>query len=859
MKRLLLLVITMITVCGVHAEQVNESAARKTAAKFFAENATRYSAPLGGLAPQLAYTAEKDRFYIYNRGGNSGFVIVAGDDELPQVLGYGTQGEFTSSDIPLPMQDWIAEMSREIAFLQSHRGMPVHQPLQRANPVAPLMTTKWDQGAPYNNMCPTYNFGEARAVTGCVATAMAQIMNYHEWPLQGTGSHSYYCVVNDTDPVELSADFSQSFYQWDLMLDTYDMNSSQESCDAVAKLMSDAGISIEMNYGSSSGAQETAVLSALTQYFGYSDRHYLLQRDLYNADEWDQFLVDEISAGRPVLYCGYSYTQGSLGGHAFVLDGIDERGYFHVNWGWGGSSDGYFMVSMLAPGSGYNFKYGQDCIFGIVPAHEADIVPGVLYVRGIMHPDMYSVPRGSWARVKLSDVYAEGNLVDSAGVENMGYWPAVYDTIPMELRIVDQNGVVKQTQRFSHKVYLSGWGQPSPEISFIPDASLPNGEYAVKIAYSTHKDGNYDSWVCDDYGNDLYCSMLLTSDMVYLLDCCLAEKYDLVSMTADQSIYVNEPFNVDVTLTHTMGWGPPGGQSGGPESKGRIHLSLVKDGVEVATSEPMEISIPLDATTTYSMQMTAPGEWGRYELMVLDESGRMFTPESGWLETDEGGGISVIFVFPKTDELVEDFETMTANSSTSQTNVQGRFTKWNFNKSGVRAPGEGKCNGVNSIMMKKPSTFYSIEPLHHRFMMASAVFFNNATADAKYTLEYSVDNAETWVKAPTIEGEQAAVVPGASVTQVIWQLNLQACDGALFRVSMTGGSTAATYVDDFTLRYNDSSAVGDVNKDGEVNIADVNAIIDMILSGNTAPSGDINEDGEINIADVNALISLILC
>ena len=863
MKRLLLLAITMATFCAMQAAQVNESAARQMAAQFFATQAPRYAASSTGTTPRLAYTAEANRFYIYDRSQGNGFVVIAGDDRLPQVLGYSDNGFFTTNDIPLPMQDWMAEMNREIAFIQSHSRALVHKPVPQENPVAPLLTTQWDQGAPYNNLCPTYGGGSERAVTGCVATAMAQLMKYHGWPIQGNGSHAYNCNVNGSDPTYLSADYSQSFYEWNLMLDSYDSNSSEESCYAVAKLMSDVGISIDMNYGSSSGAQETAVLTALTRYFGYSDRHYLLQRDLYGADEWDQLLVDEINARRPILYCGYSYTQGSLGGHAFILDGYDARGYFHVNWGWGGSSDGHFMVSLLAPGSGYNFKYGQDAIFGVVPAHDADQVADVLYIRGLMHPDMNSVPRGNTVSVKFSDIYAEGNLMDTVGVENMGYWQSAYDMIPMEGRIIDENGEQKQAFQFNQKIYISGWGSAGSNIDFMPDASLPNGEYMVKIAYATLKDSNYDAWVCDEFGNNVYCKMTLTDDMVYLSDCFLSAKYNLESMTPDQSIYVNEPFNVDVTLSHPGGWGPPGGGGGPggefqePESTGNIHLSLMKNGVEVATSDPVSISIPRDSTASLTLQMTAPAEWGRYQLKVVDDCGRMFVPESDWLGTDEGEGIMNVFIVPMSELLMEDFETMTANSKTNETNVEGRFTSWNFNKSGVRAPGEGKCNGVNSVMMKKPSTFYSVVPVSHQFFMAAATFFNNASAEAKYTLEYSVDNGATWVKALTIDDEPAAIIPGSSTVQAIWQLDLKSNQPALFRIAMTGGGSAATYVDDFILRYIDLIVTGDVNLDGEVNIADVNAIIDRILSNTEDANADVNGDGEINVADVNAIINII--
>ena len=859
MKRLLFfLTFTMAAVCVMQAGPINASDARQVANQFLSTKSSRFSASAGQSALRLAYTADANRFYVFDRSERPGFVIVAGDDRLPQVLGYSTTGTFDSDNLPLPMQDWMAEMNREIAYLQSHSGAKAHKPIPRT-PVEPLMTTFWDQGWPYNMLCPTYGSNATLAVTGCVATAMAQIMNYHECPVRGTGSHSYNCNVNDSDPTFLSVDFSQSVYAWDKMLDYYDGNSDEESCYAVAKLMFDAGVSIDMGYGSSSGASEVAVLKALTRYFGYSSRHYLLSRDLYGADEWDQLLVDEINAGRPMLYCGYTYTQGSIGGHAFVFDGVDADGLFHVNWGWGGSSDGYFMVSLLAPGQGMNFKYGQDCIFGIVPAAAADEVPGVLSVRGIMHPDMYSVPRGNAVSMSFSDIYVEGNLMDTVGVEGSGYWSSVYDTIPMELKVIDQNGVEKQTSRFSYKVYISSWGNAASHIDFTPDASLADGEYMVKIAYSMLKDGNYDSWVRDDNGKEVYCKMVLNDDMVYLSDCSLAATYNLEAMTVSPNIFVNEPFDVNVTLAYPQGWGPGGG--GGqpePSTTGDIHLSLMKDGVVVATSEPMAISIPRGSTDTYTMQVMAPAEWGRYQLMVVDDRGRLFEPESDWLGSEEGSGIMNIVVVPLSDVLMEDFETMTANNKTNETNVQGLFTKWNFNKSGVRAPGEGKCHGTNSIMMKKPSTFYSIEPIYHKIFMAQATFFNNSSAETKFTLEYSVDNAATWTKAYTIEDELAAIVPATSEVQVIWKLNVRSDQPVLFRVAMTGGSSAAAYVDDFILRYNDMAVAGDVNIDGEVNIADINSVISIILDNTGNSYGDVNGDGEINIADINAIIDMIL-
>ena len=159
-------------------------------------------------------------------------------------------------------------------------------------------------------------------------------------------------------------------------------------------------------------------------------------------------------------------------------------------------------------------------------------------------------------------------------------------------------------------------------------------------------------------------------------------------------------------------------------------------------------------------------------------------------------------------------------------------------------------------MMKKPSTFYSTQPLNHDFFMAQATFFNPATSAAKYTMDYSLDGGVTWQPASTLDGESVTEIAEKSRITVMWMLNLTATQPVHFRIAMIGGGTASTYVDDFILYYNDVK--GDVNVDGEINIADANAVIDVILTNGTLPTADVNGDGEVNIADINAIIDRIL-
>ena len=215
--------------------------------------------------------------------------------------------------------------------------------------------------------------------------------------------------------------------------------------------------------------------------------------------------------------------------------------------------------------------------------------------------------------------------------------------------------------------------------------------------------------------------------------------------------------------------------------------------------------------------------------------------------------------------LLEDFEDMPATSSTSAKDVEGFFATWSFNKSGVRAPGEGKANDEHSVLMKLPSQFYSTTPVYYNFYMASMVVFNNGAYTAKYSLEYSLDNGATWTKVNAANGSDGAEVASQTVGTCYWPLNLKNNQPAVFRISQVGGNkNASTYVDDLCLYYTgeeggpDQGITGDVNGDGEVNIADVNAIIDLILTARSETAADVNGDGEVNIADVNAVIDIIL-
>ena len=180
----------------------------------------------------------------------------------------------------------------------------------------------------------------------------------------------------------------------------------------------------------------------------------------------------------------------------------------------------------------------------------------------------------------------------------------------------------------------------------------------------------------------------------------------------------------------------------------------------------------------------------------------------------------------------------------------------------MRAPGEGLANGNNSVLMKSPSQFYSVTPVYYNTYLAQITVFNPTSSVAKYAMEYSVDGGTSWTKALTPSGVVASEVPAKTNGTCYWNLNLDSKTPALFRISQTSGNKSqATYIDDFTLYYNEDgpdTIPGDVNGDGQVNISDINVIIQMILSGKMSDNADVNHDGQVNISDVNFTIAEIL-
>jgi hypothetical protein len=391
MKKLILLILSAVfLVSAGSGKTVDAERAKIVAANYLASMPARF--PQGipdGLT--LCYTSAENNtsdmkasaaplFYVFNVNGLHGFIIISADDIIPPVLAYSYETSFTADDIPPNVATWLKGYEDQIGYAIRSNLDPAPEvqlewttlsdgprrvnALKSATGVGPLVTTLWSQRPFYNDLCPYDSTYNDRAVSGCVATAMAMVMKYHNYPPNGIGSYYYYSARYGT----LSANFGAATYQW------ADMPNTLSSANtAVSTLMYHCGVGVKMDYnvGSQGGSNAWVIAAeraecaenALKNYFGYASTLQGLTKSDYTDSQWISILKTELDAGRPMVYAGY----GSDGGHCFVCDGYNDSTYFHFNWGWAGNCNGYFLLNNLNPHLDWDFTGKQQAITGIQP------------------------------------------------------------------------------------------------------------------------------------------------------------------------------------------------------------------------------------------------------------------------------------------------------------------------------------------------------------------------------------------------------------------------------------------------------------------------------------------------------------
>lgn len=311
-------------------------------------------------------------YYAFNVVPN-GYIIVSSTKNVTPVLAYSFNSKYAEENQPPQFVAWMNQYEEQIAYAKENNIPPTPRiqndwerlltdkpenlySLKDSKEVLPMLTSTWDQGTFYNQMCPTDPAGPGgHCLTGCVATAMGQLCYYFRWPITGTGSYTYQHPVYGT----ISANFEETTYNWNGMINTLEGQNL-----AAAEIISHMGVSVDMDYGpASSGMWNHKAAYSLRTFFKYAPETEYLYRDSTNLD-WDSVIIAHLDRNIPMYYAGWSVP--NINGHAFIIDGYQTEDYFHFNWGWGGSYDGYFYLDQLNPG-GSNFNLAQELVINCYP------------------------------------------------------------------------------------------------------------------------------------------------------------------------------------------------------------------------------------------------------------------------------------------------------------------------------------------------------------------------------------------------------------------------------------------------------------------------------------------------------------
>lgn len=552
MRKELLIFIACLCAVMAQAGPIGRSAALDRARAFLQDKGRSISqsaAPAARAPRKGVAQGEASSYYVFNADGGRGFVIVSGDDRTVPVLGYSLSGNFCPDSIPDNMKAWLQGYADQIEALDaagmetgtgSAPGSGGPRLAMSPQPIAPLLSSEWNQYEPYSDICPVYGATGERCVTGCVATAMAQMMYYHRWPAATAAEIPAY--TSRTLGYSVSAIPAGTPIDWDNMLGIYGYGSYTDAQGrAVAELMLYCGAAMEMDYNSwrngGSGAYTSQMASALRNYFDYDPNVYCAERRNYTISQWNALMLEELANNRPVVYGG----QSSGGGHCFVIDGYDGQALFHVNWGWGGMSDSYFAISVLNPynnsGAGASssqdgFAMDQLAIIGAQPSNAPEPME----------------PTDDNNRLSTYDFAADGNVV-SCAMYNMTDREAAFDVGYAFYSIANDATVYYRLFTTEQLPYSYGYTGISFDVSAI-DASgisggLPAGRYKI---YPVSRISGSTEW-CHDINTDIqYALVVIGTD-----GSISVEQHPIVSLEASAFWFSDTPTKgVAQTITVTV-------------------------------------------------------------------------------------------------------------------------------------------------------------------------------------------------------------------------------------------------------------------------------------------------------------------
>lgn len=442
---------------------------------------------LGLSATTRASSAELKRMYTGEKlsiyGTDKAFVVVSSDTQFTPVLGY-SDTSFDSDNLPANFRWWLARITASM----KNGYVSSYSPATRATDGSYLCKAQWGQESPYNLKCP--EIGGNTGYTGCVATAMAQIMYYYKYPASGSGNNCTYTVVDSRGRTKSHTQSFANPYDWENMKDTY--TSWSINGQAVATLMFDAGCAVHMQYASDgSGAYTNDAATAFVKNFGYDSLSVnYLTRLYYSDEEWMRIIDNEISNGRPILYSGVDATSG---GHAFVFDGINGKGYVHINWGWDGAANGFYDIADLKPNADilssstdYHFNLDQDMVIGLKNHANAD-AKDKYHSQWVSDSIIaYTSPAKNSLSIELADMWNMDYQTFEGTINVLFINQSTGDTTVYEFFNSKDYGSTEYNSGYTLRNSTDGTVEPL-EFDLKSDLGLPAGTYKVCLASQSKK------------------------------------------------------------------------------------------------------------------------------------------------------------------------------------------------------------------------------------------------------------------------------------------------------------------------------------------------------------------------------------
>ncbi len=543
MRKILLLFSLFLMTLVAWGEPIDRNEALKQANAFLSSKGipVRQSLDMAYAQPGKAAEA-RSLYYVFNVGNDKGFVIVAGDDAVSPILAYADRGDFSEREMAPAAKAMLESYAQQIEMIQQNPSLAVAASTSYAA-IAPMVETQWNQMEPYNYMCPIIRGEAVRSVTGCVATAMAQIIYYHKHPVEQTKAIPAYelssrYVIPGADPVTLN---------WDAMQLTYTGSEAEDdpSALAVAQLMVLCGKSVKMSYSSSaSGAASESVPAALKEYFDYDGAAHMVYRDEYANADWEKMIYDELAAKRPVYLSGTSVSGTSAVGHAFVCDGYDGEGRFHINWGWGGMSDGFFRLTLLNPddhGTGGNngsggFNIDEGAIIGIQPN------------QGGTSQEVAQMTLDHFAATE--ETITRNSIFGSFSVPvNAACWNNTSQTLSVELGLAyydESNEMVGEPSGLGSYSLDTGYGLSYDELSM--GDGIKEGTYYVKFV---HKVNGSDEWTLMKNADKHYLELQVNGTTATIVNHAPQQDFVVndVNVQGNMSVGSQQTFTYNITNT----------------------------------------------------------------------------------------------------------------------------------------------------------------------------------------------------------------------------------------------------------------------------------------------------------------------